>query len=274
MDAERIARFVERQVHGWEDPAGVADLAADYGADGVFRHPFDPPARGADAVRRVYERFHATCADAAVALGPVLAEGNRLAFEWTFEFTVGRSGRRTRIPGLTIANLLPDRIETWFDYWDSRCLFDYIAEPWPGQTRRPIRVIAEAPRFDPDRVTVEQVAGWDDPAQLEAMYAGWAAGAVFTDPITPTTDLAGLREVFERAHRLNDRITTTLVNRVAAGDVLVLEWTIDSRGRRSGREVRLDGGSWIELRDGSIIVWRDYWDTEQIRPRRGIVPPA
>lgn len=270
MDAKRIVHFVERQIQGWENPSGVADLVADFGADGLFRHPVDPPATGPAPIRRIYERFHTTCRDPLVTLGPVVAEGDLASFEWTSEFTVAKTGRRTRISGLTVARLRPDGLDRWTNYWDSRCLFDYVAEAWPGQRRWPVTVVDAPPEFDAEVVTARQIAGWDDPAALEAMYSDWAPDAVFTDPITPPTDLGGLRDVFERVHRLNDRIRTTLLSRLAAGPYLVLEWTIVSRGRRSGRESTLDGASWIELRDGKIRAWRDYWDTEQIRPRRGV----
>lgn len=269
MDRERVLRFIERQVHGWEDPAGVGDLAADYGDAGTFRHPFDPPATGEAAIRAVYERFHATCRDAEVTLGPVAAEGDRAAFEWTYSFTVEKNGRRTVLPGVTVARFAGDRIADWNDYWDSRALYDYTAAPLPGQQRRPVTVIDSPPAFDPEEIIRVQIAGWEAPEALETMYSQWAEGATFTDPVTPLTDLAGLRDVFEHIHRLNSEIRTTLHGRVATGNLLVLEWSIVSRGRRSGREVPMSGASWIELRDGRIIAWRDYWDTELIRPRRG-----
>lgn len=270
MDPERIARFVERQVHGWGSPAGVADLVADYGPDGTFQHPIDPPAIGPDAIQRIYDRFHATCRDALVTLGPVVAQADRAAFEWMYEFTVNKTERRTRLPGVTVARFRPDRIDRWVDYWDSRALFDYLAPIPPNQQRHSVEVVTGPPAFDPEAVTRQQIAGWDDPAALEAMYQGWAADAVFTDPVTPPTGLDGLRAVFEQVHRQCDQVRTMLHTRIAAASYLILEWTITYRGRRSGRVGKMDGTSWVELRDGLIVAWRDYWDTEQIRPRRGV----
>ena len=272
MEPEQIARLVERQVRGWESPAGVADLVADYGPDGTFQHPIDPPATGPEAVRRIFDRFHATCRDAQVTLGPVVAEHDRTAFEWLYEFTVIKTERRTRLPGVTVARLRADRterIDRWVDYWDSRALFDYLAPVLPNQKRYPVEVVSGPPDFDPERVTRQQIAGWDDPAALDAMYQGWAPDAVFTDPVTPPTGLDGLRAVFEQVHRQCDQVQTTLHSRIAAANYLLLEWTITYRGRRSGRVGTMDGASWIELRDDLIVNWRDFWDTEQIRPRRG-----
>lgn len=269
MDKERVIQLLERQFRGWESPDGVPDLVADFGVTGTFFHPVDPPTTGAAAIRVLYDRFHERFRDATFALGPVALDGDLAAFEWTYEYTVVKTGRRTRIPGLTIACLRPDGIDRYTDYWDTRCLSDYLAEGCPGQRRRPIGVVDAPPEFDAETVTRRQIAGWDDPDALESMYSDFAPDAVFTDPVTPPTDLAGLRDVFERVHRLSHRIRTTLVTRIAAGPYLILEWSIVSHGRRSDRESRMTGASWIELRDGTIRAWRDYWDTEQVRPRRG-----
>lgn len=101
-------------------------------------------------------------------------------------------------------------------------------------------------------------------AWVEQFNAGDAAGisALYADdavnhqmPLVPVVGRAAIEE-FHRETFAGGQLTCTPINLVVEGDWAALEWT-DPEGFR--------GCGFFEVRDGSIVHQRGYWDSAQLK---------
>jgi len=128
----------------------------------------------------------------------------------------------------------------------------------------------------------ERMAGQRSAAFIDALRALEAEGNVeaiaslFTDDaeLSTPTDTAphrgtsGARTFWENYRRTFAEIDSEFRHVIETDDTAVLEWT--SHGRTSnGREIRYDGVSVLEFRDGAIRRFRNYYNPSRLGDQLG-----
>jgi ketosteroid isomerase-like protein len=90
--------------------------------------------------------------------------------------------------------------------------------------------------------------------------ADYAADGVFAHPIEPPAlGPAAVKELVARSARRFRALRFELHRLYVEGDAAAFEWTMYLA--RRDKEIVVPGATFVELRDGKIVRWQDYWDT-------------
>ena len=97
---------------------------------------------------------------------------------------------------------------------------------------------------------------------LDGYLALWADDMTFQSPVH-SEPLRG-REAFAALVRQSSQLTRPLrfdfAHIAVHGDMVLAEWTIAVERRDDGRRIEWRGMSIAEIRDGLIVMWREYWN--------------
>lgn len=99
---------------------------------------------------------------------------------------------------------------------------------------------------------------------LEGTLAEFHPDGSFHDPTGYWHGLDALRQFFTGAYALVENITWKIGRTVVEGNRLSFEWNFGYRvvlGPAAGKSVCWDGITIMELKDGKIWRYRDYWDS-------------
>jgi hypothetical protein len=116
--AARYAALIERFKTGWEQ--GNADRIVDlFAPDGVFvAGPFDPPAKGHDAIRAYWRDAPLEQAEVAFGFGEIFVAGPWFAVEFKCTFRRRRTGHKVIVRGALFCETSGDLLSEMRMYWD------------------------------------------------------------------------------------------------------------------------------------------------------------
>lgn len=105
-------------------------------------------------------------------------------------------------------------------------------------------------------------ATFADPSsdRLADLLADYADDAVFEDPFQVVRGKRGVEKAFRAMIRAARSIHVVTSDSVASGDRIWLAWRFDFTPRR-GPTITVEGATLFRLRDGKVVLHRDYWDT-------------
>jgi ketosteroid isomerase-like protein len=114
----RYAALVERFKTGWEK--GNADRIVDlFTPDGVFvAGPFDPPAKGHDAIRSYWREAPMEQSEVAFRFGEIFVAGPWFATEFKCTFRRRRTGHKVVVRGALFCETSGDLLSEMRMYWD------------------------------------------------------------------------------------------------------------------------------------------------------------
>jgi limonene-1,2-epoxide hydrolase len=97
-------------------------------------------------------------------------------------------------------------------------------------------------------------------AVIDALVPYYADDVVFTDPIQTVRGrdefVAMNRRLLSRAKHLQFDVR----DMAQEGDQVFLTWTMTMQPKPVGPELRIEGVTHCVLRDGKVVIHRDYWD--------------
>jgi steroid delta-isomerase-like uncharacterized protein len=114
---------------------------------------------------------------------------------------------------------------------------------------------------------------------LEGLLKCFTPDGSYTDTFYGPHEGAGLRPMFERMFREGRGYRWAMDTVVETGQRAAAEWTFsytvtDAVPRSAGRNVRFQGMSLFELRDGRIATYREYFDTGLALLQLGFAPQS
>ncbi|MDH3495600.1 MAG: nuclear transport factor 2 family protein [Gemmatimonadota bacterium] len=113
-----FATLVARFGRGWEQ--GNADLIAEvFTSDGVFvPGPFEPPARGRDAIRRYWREIPREQAEIVFRIGEIFVAGPWFATEFKCAFRRRRTGEQVTVRGALFCETAEGLLAEMRMYWE------------------------------------------------------------------------------------------------------------------------------------------------------------
>jgi hypothetical protein len=119
---ERYSALLQRFGTGWEK--GDADLIVDlFTPDGTFiSGPFDPPARGREAIRAYWREAPLEQAEVSFRFGEIFVAGPWFATEFKCSFRRRRTGEKVVVKGALFCETAADLLSEVRMYWDRTVL--------------------------------------------------------------------------------------------------------------------------------------------------------
>jgi len=104
---------------------------------------------------------------------------------------------------------------------------------------------------------------------LEAYLALWTEDMTIELPARePVRGKAAYRKLVEQSFAALRPCRFDFHRLATDGDHVLAQWTIRAERRADGRSVQWDGMSVCRICDGLIHHWREYWNPEDLRPRK------
>ena len=97
---------------------------------------------------------------------------------------------------------------------------------------------------------------------LEAYLALWADDMTFQSPvhIEPLRGRAAFAELVRQSSQITRPVRFDFEHIAVHGQMVLAEWMIAIERRSDGRRLEWRGMSIAEIRDGLIVMWREYWN--------------
>ena len=97
---------------------------------------------------------------------------------------------------------------------------------------------------------------------LDAYLALWADDMTFQSPVhaEPLRGRAAFAELVRQSSRLSRPLRFDFDHVAVHGRMVLAEWIIAIERRDDGRRLEWRGMSIAEIRDGLIVMWREYWN--------------
>ncbi len=112
----RIKQLVERQANAWET-ANPDQIVADFAEDSVFIVP-GSTFRGKQQIKKAAEGYFAEYTDTKVKIKRIIANGNEVAVEWSWNERNKETGKNSQAEDAIIFELEEGKIKYWREYID------------------------------------------------------------------------------------------------------------------------------------------------------------
>jgi ketosteroid isomerase-like protein len=96
---------------------------------------------------------------------------------------------------------------------------------------------------------------------LDAYLALWADDMTFQSPVHPAPlDRAAFGDLIRQSATVSRPLRFEFDHIAVHGPMVLAEWTIAIERRDDGRRLEWRGMSVAEIRNGLIVMWREYWN--------------
>ncbi len=97
---------------------------------------------------------------------------------------------------------------------------------------------------------------------VDGYLALWADDMRFQSPVhrEPLRGRAAFADLIRQSAAFSRPVAFDFHHLAVHGALVLAEWTITIERRADTRQIRWDGMSVAELRDGLIVWWREYWN--------------
>lgn len=126
MSEEQIRQIIlEDQLNAFLNNDVDGTVAA-WAEDAVFISPGPRPdeavmeLQGREAMRAFNAQWMARFETVGTETHSLIVEGDLAAWQWTIAFRGRRSGRESRLPGVSVVRFRDGQIVYWREYWDPR----------------------------------------------------------------------------------------------------------------------------------------------------------
>jgi uncharacterized protein len=96
---------------------------------------------------------------------------------------------------------------------------------------------------------------------VDGYLALWAEDMTFQSPVHPAPfDRAAFGDLIRQSAAVSRPLRFEFDHIAVHGPMVLAEWTIAIERRADGRTLGWRGMSVAEIRDGLIVMWREYWN--------------